>query len=66
MISTGQSFIYARPVDKYIKVFTKWDEENYYAGEPGDYLAVREEDLSDIYRIQKDLFPRLYKEEPLK
>ncbi|MBO4898756.1 MAG: DHH family phosphoesterase [Lachnospiraceae bacterium] len=66
VISTGQSFIYARPVDKYIKVFTKWDEENYYAGEPGDYLAVREEDLSDIYRIQKDLFPRLYKEEPLK
>lgn len=65
VISTGQSYIYARPVDKYIKVFTKWDEENYYSGEPGDYLAVREEDLTDIYRIRKDLFPRLYKEEPL-
>ena len=65
VVPTGKSFIYARPVDKYIKVFTKWDEENYFSGNPGDYLAVREEDHTDIYIIKKDLFPKLYAEAPL-
>ena len=62
IISTGKSRIYAKPLDHYIKLFTSWDEEKYYAGEPGDYIAVRDDDPHDIYIINSRFFDRLYKE----
>ncbi len=62
IISTGRSRIYAKPLDRYIKLFTSWDEEKYYAGVPGDYIAFREDDPHDIYIINSRLFDRLYKE----
>ena len=60
VISTGTSHIYAKPLDKYIKLFTAWDEEKYYSGKPGDYIAVREDDPHDIYIISGRLFDQLY------
>ena len=62
VISAGKARIYAKPLEHYIKLFTSWDEEKYYAGEPGDYIAVREDDPHDIYIINSRLFDRLYKE----
>ena len=58
--STGKSKIYARPLTTSVKLFTAWDEEKYYSGNPGDYIAFREDDEHDIYVIRDYLFDRLY------
>ncbi|SKC08333.1 nanoRNase/pAp phosphatase, hydrolyzes c-di-AMP and oligoRNAs [Lachnospiraceae bacterium] len=60
VLSTVSTAIYARPLTKSVKLFTAWDTEKYYSGEPGDFIAVREDDPHDIYVIRKDLFSKLY------
>ena len=62
VISTCKSYIYARPLTRYVKLFTTWDDEKYYSGKPGDYIAFREDDVHDIYIIKGRLFNQLYKE----
>jgi len=62
IIGTGRTRIYAKPLDTYIKLFTTWDEDKYYSGLPGDYIAVREDDPYDTYIINGRLFDQLYKE----
>ncbi len=62
VIGTGEVRIFARPLKEYVKLFTSWDEEKYYAGCPGDYIAVREDDAHDIYIINNRLFDQLYRE----
>lgn len=57
----GVARIYAFPLDHWVKLFTTWDEEKYYSGVPGDYIAVREDDPHDIYIISGKLFDQLYK-----
>ncbi|MCR5214779.1 MAG: DHH family phosphoesterase [Eubacterium sp.] len=61
VISNGGARIYAAPLDHPVKLFTAWDDEKYYAGRPGDYIAVREDDEHDIYIISGKLFDKLYK-----
>ena len=58
----GNARIYAKPLDHAIKLFTAWDDEKYYSGNIGDYIAVREDDPHDIYIIKGRLFDQLYKE----
>ncbi len=58
--SKDSSMIYAFPLKKKVKLFTSWDEENYYAGDIGDYMAIRKDDPSDIYIIKGHLFSSLY------
>lgn len=58
----AKSTILAQPLNQTIKLFTAWDDEKYYTGVPGDYIAVRPDDPHDIYIINKDIFPMLYKE----
>ena len=60
VISKDTSGIYAKPLDHSVKVFTAWDEEKYYTGNVGDYIAVREDDPHDIYVIKGRLFDQLY------
>ena len=62
VVSSGGSRILAKPLDRCVKLFTAWDEEKYYSGNPGDYIACREDDPHDIYIIRARLFDRLYKE----
>jgi len=59
-VPTGDTFIYAKPLKKRMKVFTAWDEEKYMLGVPGDYLAVRCDDLHDIYIVEKNIFAKTY------
>lgn len=59
-ISTGGVHIYARKLDRWAKVFTAWDHDNYYLGKPGDYLAFRSDDPSDIYVIEGNVFDISY------
>lgn len=52
--------IYARELQASAKVFTQWDKYKYLKGAKGDYIAVREDDLSDVYTIEKSVFLRSY------
>ena len=61
-IALGGGGIYAKELDHRVKVFTSWDPDKYYLGVPGDYLAVRADDLSDVYIIAKGIFYRSYEE----
>ena len=61
VISQGGSRVYAGPIRKYMKIFTAWDEEKYYSGMPGDYIAMREDDRHDFYIIRRRLMDKLYK-----
>lgn len=62
VLSKGGVRIFSRPLNEHVKLFTEWDEEKYYLGNPGDYIAVREDDPHDIYVINHRLFDQLYKE----
>lgn len=57
---TGQARIYAKPVVGDVKVFTQWGK--YYRGQTGDYLAVRCDDLHDVYLINQRIFAKTYAE----
>lgn len=59
-VATGQARIYAKPVKGDVKVFTQWGK--YYRGKKGDYLAVRCDDLHDVYLINQRIFDKTYKE----
>ena len=62
-IATGGSGIYARELDHRVKVFTTWDPNKYYLGKPGDFLAVRVDDLTDVYIIERGIFEKTYQKE---
>ncbi|MBO4686305.1 MAG: DHH family phosphoesterase [Lachnospiraceae bacterium] len=59
-ISTGGDGIYAKEITGRLKVFTSWDPDKYYLGKPGDYLAVRVDDPSDVYVIEGGIFAKTY------
>lgn len=59
---SGTVHIYAKPLTHGVKVFTEWDKEKYMLGEPGDYLAVREDNPHDVYVIEEDIFEKTYTE----
>lgn len=61
-VPTGKVRIYARELDRGVKVFTAWDKGKYMLGRPGDYLAVRCEDLHDVYVVERDIFDKSYDE----
>ncbi len=51
----------AMPLSGGVKLFTRWDPDNYVRGEAGDWLVIRDDDKSDLYIVTRDLFPRLYR-----
>ncbi len=59
-VSTGESYIYAKQLDHRVKVFTEWYKETYMLGIAGDYLAVRKDDIHDIYVIEGNIFEKTY------
>lgn len=59
---SGTVKIYAKPLEKGVKVFTAWDKEKYVLGKPGDYLAVRTDDYHDVYVIEGKIFGKTYRE----
>lgn len=61
-IPSGSVSIYAKQLEKGVKVFTAWDKEKYMLGRVGDYLAVRSDDLHDVYVVEKDIFSKSYRE----
>lgn len=63
-VATGKVIIYAKPLERGMKIFTAWDKEKYMKGDAGDYLAVRSDDLHDVYIIRGDIFFETYEEVP--
>ncbi len=61
-ISSGDTYIYAQPLKKSVKVFTEWDADKYMLGHIDDYIAVRSDDPHDIYIIEKNIFYTTYEE----
>lgn len=59
-VSKGTSVIYARELTSTVKIFTMWDDDKYYLGKPGDYLACRFDDHKDVYVIEKNIFNKTY------
>lgn len=59
-VSKGKTTILAKELERRVKVFTSWDIENYMRGKKGDFLACREDDLKDIYVIERDIFFKTY------
>ena len=55
-----QAVICCRELKKRTRVFSKNSEQEYFLGRPGDYLAVRLDDITDIYVIQRDIFAETY------
>ena len=58
--ATSNSTIYAKPLDHRVKIFTHWDRDKYSLGKPGDFLAVRGDNLDDVYIIEKSIFFKTY------
>lgn len=58
--SAPGSVILARPLEKYTKVFTRWDYEGYMVGREGDMLCYTENDLNDVYVSKRDIFEVTY------
>ena len=56
------SNIYAQRLDRRAKVFPVYDRKNYFLGYAGDYMAVRCDDMSDVYIIKKQIFLQTYEE----
>lgn len=52
--------IYAKQIDKRTKIFPVQEGQEYFLGRPGDFMAVRRDDLKDIYIIQQDIFYQTY------
>lgn len=62
-IASGGTHIHAKELSKRVKIFTAWDDERYVLGRPGDYLAVRGDDMHDIYIVARDIFHKTYNED---
>ncbi|MEE3466983.1 MAG: DHH family phosphoesterase [Eubacterium sp.] len=59
-LATGGTRILAKKLERGVKVFTAWDPDKYYLGEPGDYIVVREDDAHDIYVVRGNIFDKTY------
>ena len=55
-----EALVYAKPLEKGVKVFAFRDRGRYMLGEPGDYLAVSAEDPCDVYVVEKEVFGEAY------
>ena len=58
--TTGNVQVYAEPLDRPTKVFTSWDKNRYMVGKENDMLAVRTDDLHDVYVVDREIFEKTY------
>lgn len=56
----SDTYIYVQKLNERTKIFTKDGKGDYFLGHKGDYMAVRKDDFSDIYIINKDIFEKTY------
>lgn len=61
-VSINEPVVYARVIEKAVKVFGLWDKEKYKVGKKGDFLAVSADNLHDIFVIDREIFEKTYEE----
>ena len=54
--------ILARPLERFTKVFTRWDYEGYMSGSKGDMLCYTDGDERDVYVAKRNVFDAIYEE----
>lgn len=59
-ISGEGALIRAKELQKYTKVFTRWDYESYMAGDKGDMLCYANGEERDVYVVKRDIFELTY------
>jgi phosphoglycolate phosphatase len=59
--STSDIKIYAKKLQKTTKLFPYWDSDKYMLGQKGDYIAVSQDDIHDMFIIEKNVFAKTYK-----
>ena len=59
-IPTDEKLVRAISLEKAAKVFTNWDTDKYYHGNPGDYLVANDDDFDDCYIVRNDIFCETY------
>lgn len=64
-MSSAGARILARPLEKYTKVFTRWNYESYMSGKPGDMLCYSASDERDVYVVRQESFEHIYEETDL-
>ncbi len=57
---SGDGRKYAKQLKRRTKIFTRWDQERYYLGRPGDYMVVSENDHGDAFIIDHDIFDKTF------
>lgn len=58
----GTHYIYARQLEKDVKLFGLWNREDYMYGKKGDYIVVSQRNLQDAYIVEAEFFNRGYEE----
>lgn len=56
----GEVRVFAAPLLRNTKVFTRWNPDGYMYGRKGDFIVVREDDYNDVYIIREDIFNMTY------
>lgn len=54
--------ILARPLQRFTKVFSRWNYETYMAGVTGDMLCYTDSDSKDVYVAKRKVFEIIYEE----
>lgn len=60
--SDGGSVVLARQLDRYTKVFSKWDYEVGMIGRAGDMLCYAKDDSQEVYIVKRDVFADVYED----
>ena len=56
----GEVEIWAKSLEKSVKIFTKAQPDNYKIGQAGDYLVIGKDDINEIHIIRKEVFDTNY------
>ena len=56
----GEEYVYAKQLDKSLKLFGAWNRQDYMYGKQTDYMVVNQEDLTDVYIVSQESFASEY------
>ncbi len=56
----GEAKIWAKPLEKPVKIFIRSKPDDYKVGAAGDYLVIGKDDMSEIHIIRKEVFDTNY------
>jgi phosphoglycolate phosphatase len=60
-IPTGKNPVRAKKLEHNVKIFSEWDKSKYMKGRIGDYLVIRNNNLSDVFTMDGALFEEYFR-----